>query len=336
MVTSKSPRAVMRAAHALAGGLFDEHAHRFSRKDFTLPQLFACLVPREHQRKSYRGVEALLRDCSDLRDAVGLGRAPDHNTLWRAFTHLVKPSKMNRASDLQVAAARAEGLKVTGDSIKPAVLDGTCFESRHVSRHFEKRQRQSAKPDRKRAARRVRPEKGGSRGEVRRRPPPVADGQAAAQAVVGRRGRLVPPDPRRPGHHRPGRRPPALRAAAVRRLAAGRRQGRRRRRRVRLGGQPPDRAAGHGRADGHPAGHRPPRRQAADDALPAVDAPAIQSRGGQGDLRPALASRDGEQHDQAEPRPRAACPHRPAAAASMELLLRCITHNVLVLEGTEP
>lgn len=151
----------MRAAHELGAELFDEHAHRFSRHDYTLPQLFACLVLREHQKKSYRGVEALLHDCSDLRAAVGLSRAPDHNTLWRAFIHLVKPAKMNRALDLQVAAAKAKGLDVSGDSIKPAVLDSTCFESRHVSRHFEKRQRQSAEQDRKRAARRVRPEKKG-------------------------------------------------------------------------------------------------------------------------------------------------------------------------------
>ena len=61
----------MRAAYELGAELFDEHSHAFSRKDFTLPQLFACLVLREHQRKSYRGTEALLRDCSDLRDAAG-------------------------------------------------------------------------------------------------------------------------------------------------------------------------------------------------------------------------------------------------------------------------
>jgi hypothetical protein len=150
MVTCKSPVAVMRAAYELGGQLFDGRAHRFSRKDFTLPQLFACLVLREHQKKSYRGTEALLRDCSDLRDAVGLARAPDHNTLCRAFTHLVKPAKMSRALDLQVAAAKAAGLNVAGDSVKPAVLDSTCFESRHVSRHFEKRQRQTARQDRKR------------------------------------------------------------------------------------------------------------------------------------------------------------------------------------------
>ncbi len=143
MITCKSPVAIMRAAHALGQQLFDEHAHKFSRKDFTLAQLFACLALREHQKKSYRGVEALLIDCSDLRGAVGLARAPDHNTIWRAFEHLVKPAKMNRALDLLVTRAKDEGLDVRGDAVKPAVLDSTHFESRHVSRHYERRREQS-------------------------------------------------------------------------------------------------------------------------------------------------------------------------------------------------
>ncbi len=123
MITCKSPVAIMRAAHALGQQLFDEQSHKFSRKDFTLAQLFACLALREHQKKSYRGVEALLIDCSDLRDAVGLAGAPDHNTIWRAFEHLVKPGKVNRAMDLMVAQAKAKGLDVGGDAIKPTVLD---------------------------------------------------------------------------------------------------------------------------------------------------------------------------------------------------------------------
>src|SRR3954469_15863102 len=119
MLTCKSPRKVMRAAHFLAKDVLPAHSSKFSRKDFTLPQLFACLVLREHQKKSYRGTEELLRDCSDLRAAVGLARAPDHNTICRAFAHLVKPAKMDRALDLTVAAAKAGGLNVKGDAVKP-------------------------------------------------------------------------------------------------------------------------------------------------------------------------------------------------------------------------
>ena len=95
----------MRAAHALGAELFDEHSHAFSRKDFTLPQLFACLVLREHQKKSYRGTEALLRDCADLRDAVGLARAPDHNTLCRHIAARTNPPTLLVVKTTQGAMA---------------------------------------------------------------------------------------------------------------------------------------------------------------------------------------------------------------------------------------
>ncbi len=52
----------MRAAYALAREALPRYSGKFSRHDFTRPRLFACLVLREHQKKSYRGVEALLRD----------------------------------------------------------------------------------------------------------------------------------------------------------------------------------------------------------------------------------------------------------------------------------
>ncbi len=74
MITCKSPRKVIRAAHRLAAECLPQYGDRFSRHDFTLPQLFACLVIREHQRKSYRGVEALLRDCPDWLADIGLDR----------------------------------------------------------------------------------------------------------------------------------------------------------------------------------------------------------------------------------------------------------------------
>ena len=132
----------MRAAHCLATQCLPKHSHRFSRHDFTLPQLFACLVLREHQKKSFRGVEALLADCPDWLADIGLPRVPDHNTLWRAFQCLAKPGRINCMLDLTVLWARQRGL-VEGH-VKPIALDSSMFESRHVSRHFEKRQRQTA------------------------------------------------------------------------------------------------------------------------------------------------------------------------------------------------
>jgi hypothetical protein len=133
----------MRAAHLLATQCLPDYRDLYSRHDFTLPQLFACLVIREHQKKSYRGVEALLRDCPDWLADIGMVRAPDHNTLWRAFIYLVKPRLANTMLDLQVQWANQR--KLIKGRIKPVALDSSMFESRHVSRHFEFRQRQSAR-----------------------------------------------------------------------------------------------------------------------------------------------------------------------------------------------
>jgi hypothetical protein len=106
METCKSPRKVLNAAYALAAAVLKEHPSKFSRKDFTGPQLFACLVLREHQKKSYRGVVALLQDCPDWCLDIGLKKVPNHNTLCRAHKNLVKPGVVEDMLDLSVQTAR--------------------------------------------------------------------------------------------------------------------------------------------------------------------------------------------------------------------------------------
>ena len=106
METCKSPRKVLNAAHALATAVLKEHTNKFSRKDFTGPQLFACLVLREHQKKSYRGVVALLQDCPHWCEDIGLKKVPSHHTLCRAHKKLVKPGVVEKMFDLSVLALR--------------------------------------------------------------------------------------------------------------------------------------------------------------------------------------------------------------------------------------
>lgn len=150
MRTCRSPRKVLRAAYELAKLFLPDYRSKFSRKDFTLPQLFACLVLREHQKETYAGAEALLEDCPNWRADIGLRRTPDSNTLCRAFHHLVKPGGIRRLLDHMAAQAKRRGL-IRG-RLKPLALDSTMFESHHVSRHFEKRQRQTARQNRKKTA----------------------------------------------------------------------------------------------------------------------------------------------------------------------------------------
>ena len=132
----------MVVAYRLGNKHLAQYGSRFSRHDFTLPQLFACLAVRRFYNLSYRRAEALLADCPDLRAAVGLARAPDHNTLCDAFDKLVALDAFAPMLDELAASFEAEGL--LGLDAKPAAADSTYFESRHVSRHFERRKRDAA------------------------------------------------------------------------------------------------------------------------------------------------------------------------------------------------
>ena len=124
MITSKSPRKVLKLAYAFGVEVLPPYFSRFSKHEFTKPQLFACLVLREHQKKSYRGIEALLIDSPLWLADIGLKKAPDHNTLSRAFNQFVKPDLAESMPDLMAKLARDRKF-LRGDGIKPLTLAPT-------------------------------------------------------------------------------------------------------------------------------------------------------------------------------------------------------------------
>src|SRR5213075_2879336 len=139
MLTCKSPRKVMRAAFHLACQVLPKYSSRFSRHDFTLPQLFACLVLKEHQRQSYRHVEALLHDSPEWCRDIGMRKAPDHNTLCRAFHALNLGRRHRKLLDRLThwfAIARQLGSMVA--------IDSSLYDTHHRSRHYEQRCRHYA------------------------------------------------------------------------------------------------------------------------------------------------------------------------------------------------
>jgi Transposase DDE domain len=143
MLTCKSPRKVMLVAHYLASQSLPQYSSEFSRHDFTLPQLFACLAVKEQMKRSYRGAEALLRDGEHWCKAIGMRKVPDHNTLCRAASLLLRKCRVDRLLDAMARWAAVN--RMLGLSIKPLALDSTYYESRHVSRHYERRRGQAEK-----------------------------------------------------------------------------------------------------------------------------------------------------------------------------------------------
>jgi hypothetical protein len=134
MLSCKSPRKVMRAAFCLASGVLPRYFSKFSRHDFTVPQLFACLVVKEQQRKTYRDVEALLRDAPHWCRDIGMRKVPDHNTLCRAFHALNLIRRGGRLMDRMTrwfALAKQLGTVVA--------LDSSLYDPRYRSRHYEQR-----------------------------------------------------------------------------------------------------------------------------------------------------------------------------------------------------
>jgi hypothetical protein len=182
METCKSPRKALRVAYDLARGVLPDHTKKFSRKDFTLPQLFACLVVREVLRLSYRKAEEFLRDSIDWLADIGLSKPPDHNTLWRAFGVICKPPRLNRMLDVQAELFRRKRrLKLHR---KPLAADSTCYERHHRSRHYERRCRHMGLPPGGKFGRQTRVSGDRARSREHRRMPKLALAGAAACHLV--------------------------------------------------------------------------------------------------------------------------------------------------------
>jgi hypothetical protein len=128
---------VMRAAYAFGCASLPQHSSRFSRKDFTLAQLFACLVVKDLLKRSYRGAEAVLRDSPQWLSDIGMTKTPDHNTLCRAAKILMRECHVDSVLDTMAQWAGEAGLLQL--DTHPLAVDSTTFDSHHVSRHYERR-----------------------------------------------------------------------------------------------------------------------------------------------------------------------------------------------------
>jgi len=118
---------------ALAAGqqAFSDYSHLFSPHKFTQPQLFACLVLKDFEKKDYRGVCQLLEDCSDLREAIGLKAVPHFTTLQKASRRLLKLKHVRRLVDDTVRRIRKRS-----KTVPYAAVDSSGFDAHHASRYF--------------------------------------------------------------------------------------------------------------------------------------------------------------------------------------------------------
>lgn len=172
----------MKLAYRLGQNAFRDRPKKFGRRGFTVAQLFACLVVREMLGLSYRKAEALLNDSPLWLADIGLARAPDHNTLWRAFAFLCTTRRLHRMLDLLAELFDAHHLLKLGE--KPLAVDSTCYEQRHRSRHYERRCRRMNLAPGAKFARKSRRSANAARSLEHRRMPKLAMACASACHLV--------------------------------------------------------------------------------------------------------------------------------------------------------
>jgi len=131
MITSKSPRDVAIVALAAGRDAFSDYSHVYSPHKFTQPQLFACLVLKEFEKKDYRGITQFLSDCPDLRNVLGLRSVPHFTTLQKASRRLLKQKHVRQLIELTARRIRGPSTRV-----KYAAVDSSGFDAHHASRYF--------------------------------------------------------------------------------------------------------------------------------------------------------------------------------------------------------
>src|SRR5271169_4240170 len=77
-----------RVALQVATQVLPPYRSRFSKHQFTQPQLLAVLCLMRYEDWTFREAEVRLREHGELREALQLQRVPDYTTLYRFLKRL--------------------------------------------------------------------------------------------------------------------------------------------------------------------------------------------------------------------------------------------------------
>ena len=139
--TSKSPKAVARAALATARRALPAYTHVNSPKKFTQHQLFACLVLKNFLKTDYRGVVAHLADHPPLLQILELRAVPHFTTLHKASRRLLTSTHARRLlkSTIRLHYGRRRRVEFSA-------ADSTGIECSSASAYFVRRRHRVSGP----------------------------------------------------------------------------------------------------------------------------------------------------------------------------------------------
>lgn len=116
----------------IASSVLPLYRTRFSKHQFTQPQLLALLCLMRYEDWTFREVEVRLNEHSELRRVLGLSSVPDYTTLYR-FMRRVPASVLAEALDEVVRRFPAPRTPAR------VAIDGTGLTHRAVSAYYHKR-----------------------------------------------------------------------------------------------------------------------------------------------------------------------------------------------------
>ena len=129
------------AALATAERALPAYSHRYSPKEFTQQQLFACLVLKSFLKTDYRGVVAHLADCPSLLEVLKLSTVPHYTTLQKATRRLLAAAPARRL--LEATIRQHMGRK---RRVRRAAIDSTGLEYSATSGYFVRRRERVGMP----------------------------------------------------------------------------------------------------------------------------------------------------------------------------------------------
>lgn len=119
----------------LARGPLPTYGSVKSRKDFTQPQLMACLVLRAYLKATYRDFCDQLSVSSELREVLGLRKVPDYSTLCK---FAAKPG-IQGVLDRMLATLAKEIDALDPSEWREAGIDATGLDTSGASLHYRTR-----------------------------------------------------------------------------------------------------------------------------------------------------------------------------------------------------
>ncbi len=105
-----------RIALQVSGAVLPRYRSRFSKHQFTQPQLLAILCLMRYEDWTFREAEVRLGEHRELRQALGLASVPDFTTLYR-FLQRLDEVTIDRAVDETVH--RLRGTRKKGSAAAP-------------------------------------------------------------------------------------------------------------------------------------------------------------------------------------------------------------------------